>query len=165
MELELKHFKGYLDCGLLGIASFLHDTIFAIDSINAKKLRVYGETKFGNNVPIGCFLKEFKPLLYPLSSLTKEIEHDGERFVPIYKMFSGCYFPPKKRKVYYQVGKLSVRMFEKDSNRLLKVIYGGEASGRNTHRDMEKLFEWHFDVFGLIDQGQAIDKTTVNLKV
>lgn len=29
-------------------------------------------------------LKEFKPILRPLSDLTKEIEHNGKRFVPYY---------------------------------------------------------------------------------
>lgn len=30
------------------------------------------------------------------------------------------------------------------------------------HLDFEKLVSWHFDVFGLIDQGLAIDINTIN---
>ncbi len=67
MKLELKHLAPYLPCGLEGVASFLEDTIFIVDTLNARRLRVIGNTKFGNNVPLGCFINEFKPILRPLS--------------------------------------------------------------------------------------------------
>jgi hypothetical protein len=33
--------------------------------------------------------------------------------------------------------------------------------GLNKHQDVQKLFEWHFDVFGLISKGLAIDINTL----
>lgn len=74
----------------------------------------------------------FKPILRPISDLTKEIEVNGEKFVPIEK---------------------------------LKQNYIGETIGLNpatwSYRSIQKLFEWHFDVFGLIERGDAIDINTL----
>lgn len=77
----------------------------------------------------------FKLRLYPLSMLTEEIEHEGKRFVPldeILKWYSKPYWP---------------------KNRPINPIRDWR------HKDIQKLLEWHFDVFGLIDQGKAIDKS------
>jgi hypothetical protein len=75
------------------------------------------------------FFEEIKPILRPLSDLVKNIEIDGEKFVPIDKleeMFGQTIFPqlPMNCQSYIL---------------------------------MQKLFEWHFDVFGLIPEGIAID--------
>lgn len=35
------------------------------------------------------------------------------------------------------------------------------SNGDGTYSDMEKLFENHFDVFGLIEKGLAIDLNTI----
>lgn len=84
----------------------------------------------------------FRLLLLPLSHLTKEIEHKGEKFVPI------AYIADK----YYTqdwVAKLE-RCIEDE-----RWVY---------HLDYSlilHLHEWHFDTFGLIDRGLAIDKTTI----
>jgi hypothetical protein len=81
----------------------------------------------------------FEPLLFPLSNLTKEIEVNGERFVPIdYNAF-------KK-------SKQDIIEFQNKFLHYKALKYG----------IMERLLEWHFDVFGLIERGLAIDKTTIN---
>lgn len=76
---------------------------------------------------------DIKPILYPLSSLTKEIEHKGEKFVPIEKMKElGLGSLPRSldyRWLYYH--------------------------------QAQKLLEWKFDIFGLLDRGLAVDKTTI----
>lgn len=47
-------------------------------------------------------------------------------------------------------------------------LFPGETVGINiatwSHRAVEWLRQWHFDVFGLIEQGLAIDINTINLE-
>lgn len=84
----------------------------------------------------------FKPILRPLSDLTKEIEHNGEKFVPIEKIgLNSCSF----FHTTYLVNKNGYE-FE-----IKKIPYN----------EFQKLFEWHFDVFGLIEKGEAIDINTI----
>jgi len=78
---------------------------------------------------------KLKPIFRPLSDLTKEIEHNGVKFIPAQKLGeSGFVFP----------GHTWVHM-------VLELPYWV----------IEKLIEWHFDVFGLIEKGLAIDINTI----
>lgn len=77
-----------------------------------------------------------KPLLRPLSSLTEEIEHNGERFIPINKLkhlYGWDY-------LWYEVL--------------------GEITNFNVNKlkyaCLKLLLEWNFDVFGLIDRNLAL---------
>jgi len=90
----------------------------------------------------GCIFKNFelfyfriKPILHPLSDLTKEIEVNGEKFVPIEKMDS--------------LGWFNMNCNKKD--KVLRIPYGM----------MTFLFEWHFDIYNLIENNLAIDKNTL----
>jgi len=96
----------------------------------------------------GCHLDEWfnwgemtkdKPLLRPLSQLTEEIEHNGERFVPKDKI-------PNYTKV--------------DENGTLYVLVDGTQWQSNPLRWDYETVNWlislHFDVFGLIDIGLAL---------
>ena len=81
----------------------------------------------------------FKPILRPLSDLTKEIEHNGGKFVPIdYNAF--------------RESKEHLIEFQNKFAHYKSVKYG----------IIERLLEWHFDVFGLIDSGLAIDINTLS---
>ena len=79
-----------------------------------------------------------KPILRPLSDLIKEIECNGNKFTPNnhprFKIF------------------INEDMDWFIDNCPFFVDYG----------QVQKLFEWHFDVFGLIDKGLAIDINTLN---
>jgi len=83
-------------------------------------------------------IQEFKPLLRPLSDLTKEIEVNGEKFVPL-DWFDKNYAPlscsHEEMKEHFMKETLTVMPF---------VV-------------IQKLIEWHFDVFGLIEKGLAIN--------
>lgn len=74
----------------------------------------------------------FKPILRPLSDLTKEIEVNGKKFVPIEEI------KESQRHLFFR---------EDIENPLEGMQYS----------EMQKLFSWHFDVFGLIESGLAID--------
>lgn len=78
-----------------------------------------------------------KPILRPISDLTKEIEVNGEKFIPLYKLIS------------------------EDRTFTTSFIYtfGYEELKVSVY---ELLLKWHFDVFGLIEKGLGIDINTLN---
>ena len=80
------------------------------------------------------------PILRPLSDLTKEIEVDGERFVPLKK--------------FYREARL---LLEKE----IRITPGEIISEYLSFEIIEKLLSWHFDLFGLIESNQAIDINTI----
>jgi hypothetical protein len=88
---------------------------------------------------------DVKPILFPLSSLTKEIEINGEKFVP-YK-------------------KLGWELINGDSE-FGQVVYCEYGESPKTAvnvldylDDLQKLQEWKFDIYGLIEKGLAIAVT------
>ena len=134
MKLELKHLAPYLPYGL--------------------KYRLHGNFPIQNGVdnwiedireisPFNFTLEKVltwetcKPILRPLSDLTKEIEVDGERFIPLKYIFGEDFNPNDEFWINLDV---------------LCIAY----------REIQLLFEWHFDVFGLINQGLAIDINTLS---
>jgi len=76
----------------------------------------------------------FKPILRPLSDLTKEIEHNGVKFVT--KDFIHYTYPSEMI---------------------------GLNPATWSYRVLIKLFELHFDIFNLIPQNLAIDINTLEL--
>lgn len=78
-------------------------------------------------------ISNFKPILRPLSDLAKGIVHNGKRFTPSHL--------------------LGLNSFE-------YIIEKGQCT-TVSYEYMVKLFEWHFDVFGLIEKGLAIDINTL----
>ena len=84
----LKAYSAYLPYGLKGNFEVSEVVPNGPFELRNKTLRV-------DNLEF--FLKYAKPFLRPLSDLTKEIEHNGEKFVPILKLcehsFSGISTP------------------------------------------------------------------------
>ena len=121
MKLEIKHLAPYLPYSLKVSKLHTMHTCLGIGSID----HILTTQK-----------EAYKPILRPLSDLTKEIEIDGKKFVP------------------------------KESIGLIHDISGNNILNFRTGERIdvlclpyfmvEKLFEWHFDVFGLIDQGLAL---------
>ena len=96
-------------------------------------------------------ITDVRPLLHPLSDLTKEIEHKGEKFVPSYKLGVDRGFE-----------------FYKPSNFDLEINF--ETPNYSTQIDLftgflivQKLIEWHFDIADLISKGEAIDVNTLDI--
>ncbi len=106
------------------------------------------------------FPKTRKLILRNLSDLTKEIEHNEERFVPITKLTG--------------VEDLSVFEITDRYIKLPKARYSGKEITDwvlnldkvgillNPYIAIQRLIEWHFDIFSLIDNGLAVDYNTVN---
>jgi hypothetical protein len=85
----------------------------------------------------GKSLEDFRLILRPLSDLNKEIEFNENLFIPnhhpLFKIF------------------INADMDWFIDNCPFFVDYG----------QVQKLLEWHFDVFGLIEKGLAIDINTL----
>ena len=81
-----------------------------------------------------------KILLHPLSMLTKPIEHKGSKFVPKEELY----------KIWKKGETHSYESFEwlLEKTDLKSMPYW----------IVQKLIEWHFDVFNLIPQGLALPK-------
>lgn len=124
MKLELKHIAPYLPYGL--------------KTVNFNTNGLIDKPLFSKIIPSNILgfidgSTESKILLRPLSDLTKEIEVNGEKFVPYKKLEWG------------------------NGTHVIPAILGGYTN----YNESSKLFEWHFDVFGLIEQGLAIDINTL----
>lgn len=117
MKLELKHLAPYLPYGVMCELQDQGETK------QAKLCGAYSDNSYAffDTVESEHGYDSIKPILRPLSDLTKEIEHNGKKFIPI-----------------------QITRNYTDENVSYKLC--------------DKLFEWHFDVFGLIDQGLAIPK-------
>ena len=99
--------------------------------------------KDGNKYYTG-YLYQCKPILFSLSSLTKEITVNGETFVPI------DFINKNIRKVvdiYLVVGEINIDIETDNYSQIINLIDGYEI--------MQKLIEWKFDVFRLIELGLA----------
>jgi hypothetical protein len=84
---------------------------------------------------------KIKPILYPLSDLAKKIEVNGEKFVPIIKLNLD----------YDWSDNISIYDFSTITGLNMEDIYFVTDS----------LLEWHFDIYGLIEAGLAIDINTL----
>jgi hypothetical protein len=142
-KLELKHLAPYLPYGLKVMS--IYNEVSEINSINYsldKQSRDSLNLLIGRN-PLrfrGDNLDTIKPILRPLSDLTKEIEYDGETITP-------C--------IYWDDINIA---YEKNLRSMAKFNY---SDGYMPYFITEKLLEWHFDVFGLIEKGLAIDINTL----
>lgn len=119
MELELKHIATYAPYCIKGK---LFDNIDVVTGLNFEHGII--ETLNNNN----CLLEDFKPILRPLSDLTKKYYPDGTE-------------------------NQNVRFWE-------FVTRDKEVKGLG-YTEMVELIKEHYDVFGLIPNGLAIDINTL----
>lgn len=125
-------------------------------------------------------IEDVFPILRPLSDLTKEIEHNGEKFVPIVEIGKMLGMELKPYDIedgiigygwdiqnfddvdafafgWYDKGKcFGVWYDDVEDNKAPLYTEGGL-------NEIQKLYAWHFDIHGLIERGDAIDINTLNL--
>jgi hypothetical protein len=146
-KLKLKHLAGYLPYGL----KVRYGTSEIKEVVALFHLLIDDENKY---LPIDFCLRDryiATPILHPLSDLTKSITIDGITFVPntwiddniktnveIYKFLNG---------------EISLDIETENYNQTIDLMDG--------YLIMQKLLEWHFDIYGLIDKGLAIDINTL----
>lgn len=158
MNLELKHLAAYDYRCKLKIKD--DDGVFFEDYI--KTVNIKHETieinegwtfDFSNGEHWGIVF----PLLRPLSNLTKEIEIDGKKFVPIVELAKLAYPDlawefDRTRAISEWNSERAYFFFNKNS--FFACFFNNSIPNQLVL--FQKLFEWHFDIFGLIDQGLAL---------
>ncbi len=150
MQLKLEHIAPYLPYGL----KMNHEDLGLFD------LTVHTLSQM--SLPNGEYnFKTCKPILRPLSDLTKEIEINGEKFIPADRMGNiGC------MEVEYKLREDTLYFFDSDDEEKIK---HWDAFTRIDFEDMrftewhmmESMLSWHFDVFRLIPENLAIDINTL----
>ena len=144
MKLELKHLAPYLPYSVRYKAIWISSFKNQPDTVEN---RIMNTENIGTLYKKRYKLKSAKPILRPLSDLTKEIEVNGEKFVPEDILF-----------IEYGAGYANKTAFINDF--MPNIIYTHYS--QISYRIMQFLFEWHFDVFGLIENNLAIDINTLN---
>ena len=89
----------------------------------------------------------FKPILHPLSDLTKTIEHNGEKFVPLHKLLEMSNFKLSRMSIN------QINDYECVYNNIDIISF----------KDAMYLVSIHFDIFDLISKGEAIDVNTLEI--
>lgn len=129
MKLTIEHLAAYLPYEVNMTRNGFVGKLLAIKL--PKETDIYDGTEF----QVSCSnwwenttdANHYKPLLRNLSDLTKEIEHNGERFVPIEKLQSNKGFEWRPEIIHLC-----------------------------SYQNVQKLLSWHFDCFGLIESGLAV---------
>lgn len=119
---ELKMFLG------TGLSGFVDDDVCLLSSLTEMGHIVVSRYDFD----LDFRAKNFRPCVRPWSHLTREIEHNGERFIPIVKLgiCQGVMTP--KMEFYHYRNTQKSRSF--------------------SYRDALKMAEWHIDLFGWLDR-------------
>ena len=169
MKLEIKHLASYLPYGLKG---FCTDDLQGVEIMNGlQKISDSHIEVISDKEPMD--LVYFKPILFPLSSLTKEITINDESFVPVKNLFElhhcgmrleerlKC-FSFNKNKIEYDDFNCAITdgvyMFGYSNYGGFQAIDTDEYKNYTVINQLEllmKLFEWKFDVFELIEAGLA----------
>jgi len=181
-KLTLEHLAPYLPYGLEGFSSngmsTTIDELIGIYSDFSLTLKTYVNNH--NSVDYGCGIDEFKPILRPLSDLTKEIEVDGEKFVPLEQLCKIAIDEYDAKENYFLSE--NIVEFEVVNNNSISAYFQENLKFRFSYSDerglfslftpqeltcyfglkyTNKLFEWHFDINNLIEKGLAIDINTL----
>lgn len=137
-RLNIKHIAPYLPYGLK-VNRNGTDWSYELESCN--KDGVITDTSFQHYWEY----EVIKPILRPLSDLYKEITHNGKTFIPYRELDWESYDD--------EIGYIVSAEYGENPRVAINVL--------DFIDDYYKLLEWHFDVFGLIDKGLAIDKTKI----
>lgn len=162
MELELKHIAPYLPYGLkIKSGNYtLRNLVIEVDNYSSS----HNEVSLKNVVSgIG-----HKPILRPLSDLTKEIEHNGERFVPIFEIYNIVnnisHVQRKKLKAVLNKdlnGKYVSKAILDFKGKFNAIYIKHNEVLKCSYEVIQKLLEWHFDIFSLLENNLAIDINTL----
>lgn len=142
-KLELKHLVGYLPYGLeLWHNQWKEILIMDFAGSNCDTLSIEDVGEYA------------KPILRSLSDLAKEIEVNGEKFVPMNWFEKNINKTINFYKPINENYNLSIDIETEDYSQTIDLFEG--------YLTVQKLYEWHFDIHGLIEKGLAIDINTLN---
>ncbi len=157
-ELTIKEIAPYLPYGLKVLTDNGIEKVVSSVGVNSVTLEydfdVYSYDKI-------------KPILRSLSDLTKEVEHNGKKFVPIIVLYNLYNFKVSITDSLYYLKDFKIEedveniyMFDKEDDSQ-HFVFKKEVSG-NPYWIVRRLLEWHFDIFSLIENGLAVDINTIN---
>jgi hypothetical protein len=151
-KLELKQLAPYLPyvLGFVTVHGKHVDLRFSIDGCLKYSYSHPMKAPNVKRIKQDSVLKNYKPILRPLSDLTNEIKHNGEKFIPAdrFKTFVLC-----DVEIINKQGVLSLKF--PTGNKLCFI--NNEILAECHYGFYEFLTMYHFDVFGLIEEGLAID--------
>lgn len=161
-ELLKRALCSYLPYGLM-VQDLYDDKKSTLISVNFQTMEDEPITIY-NHVDKKRKLSEVKLTLRPLSDLTKEIEYNGEKFVPIVELLKEVHpyddYSSKYGLIDYEFDGFWVKAYYKSrANYDISLNVGFIHNWPNWI--IEKLNEWHFDTKGLIEKEYAIDKNTL----
>lgn len=153
MKLELKHLAPYLPYQLK-VQSVNHFETYEVEGLKQTSVQLLDMTYDTDYF-------DLKPILRPLSDLTKEIDGLGIPLFELLKMQYKEFTTAKMNENYaWKFKDLKNGFNVTDKNNIIYLSIDKDI--RLCQKwILDKLFEWHFDVFGLIEQGLAIDKNTL----
>ena len=180
MELEIKHLAAYLPYGLnlLVYTNTVNPILMELAMLGNNHSRAYVESKHFSG-----WVEDFKPILRPLSDLTKEIDHNGERFVPMMDLFMcindihmvdlnygkldysdnnvtfGC---DEGWNYWICFSKPDIVLSYDITEQRFALMRDCEYLDFNYIEMHDKLLDLHFDVFNLIPNNLAIDINTLD---
>ena len=161
-QLITSHLAPYLSHGLQMIFQSSGGRIVELEGV--RQINVSLATISTSDGTMYLYSCGFKPILRPLSDLTKEINHKGETFVPIIELAKLFHIVSQYTVTSYRdivdYGEYGIQVkccVENDESRYSYFsIHGAEMIDHNEYRIVQKLHEWMFDTAGLIESGLAI---------
>jgi hypothetical protein len=156
MQLELKHLAPYLSFGLKFLMSD-KKTILEMNGLKENNLFV----KDGHSCTVE--ISTAKPILRPLKDLDNEITHNDKKFYPLAclliskhpKWFVEHYDSEKYKHITLDfTGRYAEAFITYQATHSIKL--DSTYILNESYNIIQKLLEWHFDIFGLIEKGLAI---------
>lgn len=169
-KLTIQHIAPYLPYGLQVDASYYdeekpqnvigyHDTFGVICSDG-----LISGGSHGKLIQSEYAIEYVKPILYPISCLTKTIQHEGSEFIPLIELAKIAYNSDwfYKEGSYNVVTSAETHGFDwnEDHFEMYSQISGGYLPVKNQYQLFQKLAEWHINFVG-IPEGLYIDKNTL----
>lgn len=173
LENQLKHYLPYnLKCEILDYRSdYVGDQYETMKGYYLLNDKAYFNFKPGRDYA-GKNITQFKPILRPLKDLANEIEINGNAFYPLGSLLVQKYpkwFVENNGSAKYThitidfSGRFATAFLTYQATH--KIQIDSTYIKNTSYLVFQKLLEWHFDVFGLIEKGMAIDINDVSLAV
>lgn len=135
-KLELKHLAPYLPyelkCHIQGETMHGQPILFEVESLNNQGADCH---EVDGVYILETYFEDIFPVLRPLSGLTKDIEYKGE--------------------VVRAIDYISIS--KANSQRIMRRVANQQNLDCLEYWQFERLLSLHFDVFGLIEKGLAVD--------
>ena len=152
MKLELKHLTPYLPYNVMIHSKYKNSDSFSTFEINYKN---YNSVLTNDSR---------KLILRPLSDLVKNIEINGDNFIPLFHFAKMQIADDELDRLYIETDNKTFFncMYHTGSEDDDLVVYFDSYNILLTpYERITELLKMHFDVFGLIDKGLAIDINTL----